>query len=203
MSIQKALLAAVVLATGGGVFLQGAELVDLAEAIPGIRLDMRYAGPHNITGRAIYSDPRARLRPEAAARLKRVQERLRRDGLQLVIWDAYRPQWAQEALWKAVPNANFVAPPRMGSRHTRGTSVDVGLADLQGNPVAVPTDHDVFSPLADHDFRDLPKAAAAHAEKLRQAMFQNGWSGVPAEWWHYDLRNWREFPPIKDSREQD
>lgn len=197
MSILKATVVLWLLGLAG---VRAGELVDLQEAIPGILVDLRYAGPKNITGKPIYRENRARLRSPAASKLKAVQEKLRRSGLQLVIWDAYRPPWAQEELWKAFPNANFVAPPKQGSRHSRGTSVDVSLADLAGKPVAVPTDHDVFSPLADHDFSDLPKAAAANAEKLRQAMFENGWSGVPSEWWHYDLRNWKDYPFIEEKK---
>lgn len=201
MSILKATFAVLFLAFLGVERAPGSDLVDVQEAIPGILVDLRYASERNITGRAIYRDPRVWLRPQAVSRLKMVQEKLRRGGLQLVIWDAYRPPWAQEELWKAFPNANFVAPPKPGSRHSRGTSVDVGLADLEGRLVEMPTDHDVFSPLADHDFRDLPKAAARNAERLRKAMFDSGWSGVPAEWWHYDLRNWKDYPMIARPRE--
>ena len=200
MSILKVILTVCFLGIVIPERVAGRELVDLEEAMPGILVDLRYASAKNIVGRPIYRDGRARLRPQAVTRLKMVQEKLRRSGLQLIIWDAYRPPWAQEELWKAFPNPQFVAPPKPGSRHSRGTSVDVGLADLSGRPVEVPTDHDVFSPLADHDFSDLPKGARQHAEKLRRAMFDSGWSGVPDEWWHYDLRNWREYSMIKQTK---
>jgi D-alanyl-D-alanine dipeptidase len=160
-------------------------------------VDLRYAGTRNITGRPLYEDDRAWLIPEAVKRLKVVQDKLRKEGLQLILWDAYRSPDAHLQLWKAFPDARFVAAPKNGSRHSRGTSVDVGLADLRGQPVEVPTDHDVFSPLADHDFSDLAPAVAANAERLRRAMFDSGWSGVPAEWWHYDLRDWRKYPVIE------
>lgn len=147
-------------------------------------MDLCYAGTRNIAGRALYPDDRAWLCLEAVRRLKIVQRKLRESGLQLIVWDAYRPPAAHLELWRAFPNANFVASPKLGSRHSRDTSVDVGLADLQGRPVPVPTDHDVFSLLADHDLADVPQPAARHVELLRRAMFDNGWSGVPAEWWH-------------------
>jgi D-alanyl-D-alanine dipeptidase len=34
------------------------------------------------------------------------------------------------------------------------------------------------------------------ARILRNAMFRTGFSGVPDEWWHYDLRDWGSYEPI-------
>lgn len=174
----------------------GSELVLVQKEMPDLIVDLRYAGQRNIAGKPLYPDGRAWLRPEAVERLKSVQARLRREGLQLILWDAYRSPAAHLELWKAFPNSNYVASLRLGSRHSRGTSVDVGLADLRGNAVEVPTDHDVFTPVADHDLEEVPAEAARHVEILRRAMFDCGWSGVPAEWWHYDLRDWKKYPVI-------
>jgi zinc D-Ala-D-Ala dipeptidase len=170
-------------------------LVRLEEAVPGVLVDLRYAGERNITGRAIYPSGTAWIRPETARALRGVQAELRRHGLQLVVWDAWRPPWAQEELWKKAP-AGYVADPKSYSRHSRGTTVDVGLADLQGRPAAMPSGHDEFTARADHDFRDVPGEARRNAEWLRAAMFRAGFSGVPLEWWHYDLRHWRDYPVL-------
>lgn len=196
MSIPKAGLGALLFWAWGAVCGGAGELVQVQQAMPDLIVDLRYAGSRNITGRAFYPDGRAWLRPEAVRRLKVVQSKLRREGLQLILWDAYRSPAAHLELWRAKPDPNFVASPRLGSRHSRGTTVDVGLADAQGRRVEVPTDHDVFGPLADHDLSDVPEPAARHVELLRRAMFDSGWSGVPAEWWHYDLRDWKKYPVI-------
>jgi D-alanyl-D-alanine dipeptidase len=196
MSIAKASLGVLLVCAWGAVSAGAGELVLVQQAMPDLMVDLRYAGPRNITGRAFYPDQRAWLRPEAVRQLKVVQSKLRRQGLQLILWDAYRSPAAHLELWKVMPNPNFVASPRLGSRHSRGTTVDVGLADLRGRPVEVPTDHDVFGPLADHDLSDVSERAARHVEILRRAMFDSGWSGVPAEWWHYDLRDWKKYPVI-------
>jgi D-alanyl-D-alanine dipeptidase len=172
-------------------------LVALDEAFPALRVELRYATSANIAGRPIYPSGRAWLRPETVEGLKAVQQKLRKSGLQLVILDAYRPPWAQEPLWKAFPNADFVAPPKAVSRHSRGTTVDVTLADLAGRPVAVPSGFDEFTKAADHDFSDLPAPARRNATALRDAMFASGFSGVPAEWWHYDLRDWKRYPVLE------
>lgn len=163
--------------------------------IPGILIDLRYATERNISGKPFYPSGVAWLHPDAGKKLARVQRDLRRHGLQLVIWDAWRPPWAQQILWDAYPDADFVAPPGK-SRHGRGTTVDVGLADLEGKLVPTPTDFDVFTKKADHDLSDVGQPARRNTEILRAYMFEHGFSGVPAEWWHYDLRNWKEYPII-------
>jgi D-alanyl-D-alanine dipeptidase len=171
------------------------ELVRVDERLPGIIVRLRYATKDNFTGRPVYQkNAAAWLRPETVEKLKAVQATLRRQGYQLVIWDAYRPCQAQERLWRACPDANFVAPPRQGSRHTRGTTVDATLADANGRLVEMPTDFDSFVPQAGLQAKDISSRAKRHREILRQAFFQNGFSGVPAEWWHYDLIGWNRYP---------
>ncbi|MEO0454700.1 MAG: M15 family metallopeptidase [Verrucomicrobiota bacterium] len=172
------------------------ELVRLDKAIPGILIDLRYATDRNITGSPFYPSGVAWLRPEAAKKLARVQKDLKKFKLQLIIWDAWRPPWAQEILWNAFPDAEFVAPPSKISRHARGTTVDIGLADLEGNLAATPTDFDTFSKKADHHLEDVSQPARKNTEVLRALMFKHGFSGVPAEWWHYDLRDWRKYDII-------
>ena len=74
---------------------------------------------------------------------RHVQDELHPLGLGLKIWDAYRPAWAQEMLWNAAPNSEFLASPaRGGSYHTWGASVDVTLVDLQGREQKMATDFD-------------------------------------------------------------
>lgn len=173
------------------------DLVRLDEAIKGIQIDLRYATERNITGKPFYPSGIAWLRPEAARQLTKVQRDLKKHKLQLVIWDAWRPPWAQQVLWDAYPDPTFVAPPSKISRHARGTTVDVGLADLDGRLVPMPTDFDVFTKKADHHLEDVGQPARRHTEILRALMFKHGFSGVPDEWWHYDLRNWRDYAVIE------
>ena len=174
------------------------ELQRLDEAMPGILMDLRYAGPRNITHKPIYNNQTAWLQPETIRRLKGVQTELKRQGYQLLIWDAYRPPAAQKALWAACPNANYLAPPTQGSRHTRGTSVDVSMVDLAGHAVEMPSDHDTFGPTASQDFAHVGPTARKHGLILRTAMYNNHFTGVPAEWWHYDLADWPKYPLIND-----
>ena len=167
-----------------------------SEKVPGLVLEIRYATEQNITGKKIYADKRAWLREETIRKLAQVARELEEKGYRLVLWDGWRPASAQKALWAAKPDGRFLTPPNRISRHTRGTSVDVSLADRNGKILEMPSDHDEFTDRADEDFSDVPKEVAQRARLLRKAMFRAGFSGVPDEWWHYDLRDWASYEPI-------
>ena len=168
-----------------------------SEKVPGLVLEIRYATEQNITGKKIYADKRAWLREETIRKLAQVAWELEEKGYRLVLWDGWRPASAQKALWAAKPDGRFLTPPNRISRHTRGTSVDVSLADRNGKILEMPSDHDEFTDRADEDFSDVPKEVAQRARLLRKAMFRAGFSGVPDEWWHYDLRDWASYEPIE------
>ena len=185
---------------GAGDRVAGSEkkLIEVtSEKVPGLVLEIRYATEQNITGKKIYADKRAWLREETIRKLAQVARELEEKGYRLVLWDGWRPASAQKALWAAKPDGRFLTPPNRISRHTRGTSVDVSLADRNGKILEMPSDHDEFTDRADEDFSELPKEVAQRARLLRKAMFRAGFSGVPDEWWHYDLRDWASYEPIE------
>jgi len=185
---------------GAGDRVAGSEkkLIEVtSEKVPGLVLEIRYATEQNITGKKIYPDKRAWLREETIRKLAQVARELEEKGYRLVLWDGWRPASAQKALWAAKPDGRFLTPPNRISRHTRGTSVDVSLADRNGKILEMPSDHDEFTDRADEDFSDVPKEVAQRARLLRKAMFRAGFSGVPDEWWHYDLRDWASYEPIE------
>ena len=185
---------------GAGDRVAGSEkkLIEVtSEKVPGLVLEIRYATEQNITGKKIYADKRAWLREETIRKLAQVARELEEKGYRLVLWDGWRPASAQKALWTAKPDGRFLTPPNRVSRHTRGTSVDVSLADRNGKILEMPSDHDEFTDRADEDFSDVPKEVAQRARLLRKAMFRAGFSGVPDEWWHYDLRDWASYEPIE------
>ena len=164
--------------------------------VPGVVLDLRYATTNNITGKVLYPEAKAYLRQETIRKLRRVARKLEEEGYRLVIWDAWRPASAQRALWQAKPDGKFLTPPSKISRHRRGTSVDISLADKDGRILPMPSDFDEFNAKADEDFSDVPKEAAKRARILRNIMFNAGFSGVPDEWWHYDLQDWSDYDAI-------
>lgn len=164
------------------------------EYIPDIWVDLRYAGENNFTGAAIYDFSDAYLRYGTVKKLAAVQETLRSEGLSLLIWDAYRPMYAQQLLWERCPDPNFVANPDTGgSKHSSGGTVDITICTSDGAPMEMPSEFDEFSALADRDYSDVSAEAAANAEKLERLMDAAGFDGYSAEWWHYTDRDGYEI----------
>lgn len=161
-------------------------LVDVGSALPRAVLELRYATPHNFLHQAVYAHARCLLRGEVVQALRQAEEKLEPQGLRLLLWDCYRPLSVQRAMWRLVPVKGLVADPdHGGSHHNRGTAVDASLADAQGKPLAMCTDHDDFSRAGR---RDAPCAAelAARRARLRAAMESAGFSTIRTEWWHFD-----------------
>lgn len=162
------------------------ELVAVADYIPDIAVELRYAGTDNFTGQVIYDFQEAYLRYGTVKKLAQVQQALEDYGLGLKIWDAYRPTWAQYRLWEICPDPTFVADPSRGfSNHSRGNTVDVTLVDGQGQELEMPTGFDDFSPLADRDYADCGETARENALLLESTMEQFGFCPYFGEWWHF------------------
>ena len=178
-------------------------LVELQRFDPRIKLDLRYATSNNFLGRAVYAEARCFVRLPVARRLKAVQDRLEERGVGLVVFDGYRPVAVQRAMWRIMPDPDYVADPAKGSRHNRGAAVDVALVDLDGQPLPMPTEFDDFTPAAHRDAVVKDPAARANRELLTSVMEANGFVGLRTEWWHFDIENWRDYPIIQDDAEAD
>ena len=169
-------------------------LVDVRTVAPGVVLDVRYAAPRNILGKAVYPEAAAFLRRSTAGKLARAARSLGARGRRLVVYDAYRPLSVQRLLWAAKPDRRFVADPARGSVHNRGGAVDVGLADADGRPLALPTGFDEFGPRAAHGAPGVSPEAAGNAAALKDAMEAAGFEALAAEWWHYDDPAAKDWP---------
>jgi zinc D-Ala-D-Ala dipeptidase len=174
------------------------QLIDIKRIDPTIVVSLRYATPTNITGRALY--PRnmpALVQPEVARRLARAQSMLHDLGFRLTIWDAYRPAAAQEQLWQAVRNADYVADPNAGagSLHSWGVAVDATLSDTWNNPVSMPSDFDDLTPAAMWRYTGSNSTVRAHLRLLQFTMGQAGFYGLRTEWWHFTIEDWQKYLP--------
>jgi zinc D-Ala-D-Ala dipeptidase len=175
-------------------------LTDVAALIPDAVLDLRYATPRNVTGRALYPpDARCLLRPDVAGRLVRAAALLRARGYRLRLWDCYRPPSVQRLLFAAVPRPGYVADPaRGGSHHGRGAAVDVALSGPDGAELELPTDLDDFGPRARAAAVDgVSPGARAHRDALRAAMVEAGFEPSRSEWWHFTAPEARGAPQVE------
>jgi zinc D-Ala-D-Ala dipeptidase len=187
-----------------GTFL-AADLVELVELDPTIKLDVRYAKANNFLGTPLYTQARAFLQRPAAEALVRAHRELKAQGYGLIIHDGYRPWYVTEIFWKATPDDKkmFVANPAAGSLHNRGCAVDLSLYDLQtGKEVEMPSGYDEMTKRA---FADYPGGTAeerARRALLRHAMEKQGFLVNPGEWWHFDYKDWKRYP-IQNARFED
>ena len=182
-----------------GTRVMDSTFVDIKKVVPTIRIDLRYTQPNNPTRQPLY--PRsmpALLRFGVAQRLTVAQQYLKARGYGLKIWDAYRPRAAQEKLWAATRNTDYVADPRerIGSMHTRGTAVDATLVDCLGNEVAMPTEFDNFTPAAMLTYQGTNPVVRANLKLLQKAMARAGFYGSRTEWWHFCAGDWPLYPPV-------
>ncbi|POF62257.1 D-alanyl-D-alanine dipeptidase [Novacetimonas maltaceti] len=173
------------------------DLVDLASLSPDFHFDVRYATDRNFIGYPVYSSSHAYMERPAAQALVRVQKALHAQGYGLLVYDAYRPWYVTKLFWDATPpdRHQFVADPASGSMHNRGCAVDLTLYDLKsGQPVPMPSGYDEMTPRAYADYTGGTKDARENREILRAAMAREGFTQLPEEWWHFDYRDWRDYP---------
>ena len=144
----------------------------------------------------VYTQARAFLQRPAAEALVRAHRVLEAAGYGLLIHDGYRPWYVTRIFWDATPPAQheFVADPAAGSRHNRGCAVDLTLYDLRtGAPVEMPGGYDEFSRRSDPDYPGGTSRQRWHRDLLRRALEAEGFTVYPAEWWHFDYRDWRSY----------
>ena len=173
------------------------DLIDLTSLDSTVHLDIRYATDNDFLGTPVYTQARAFLQRPAADALLRALLRLKPLGYGLLIHDAYRPWYVTKIFWDATPPEGkiFVADPAQGSRHNRGCAVDLTLYELKtGKPAQMPGTYDEMSPRSFPGYPGGTSLQRWHRDLLRWAMESEGFTVYEHEWWHFDFKDWREYP---------
>jgi D-alanyl-D-alanine dipeptidase len=181
------------------------DLVEVATLDPAIHLDIRYATTNNFLGTPVYTQPRAFLQRPAAMALIRALHAMQPLGYGLLIHDGYRPWSVTKIFWEATPPEGriFVADPAQGSRHNRGCAVDLTLYDLKtGMSIEMPGTYDEMSPRSFPNYPGGTSLQRWHRELLRHAMESEGFTVFETEWWHFDYKDWQEYPILNIPFEQ-
>lgn len=176
-------------------------LVNITEASHDVLVDLKLATPNNFTNQIIYEFSDCWLHPDALVCLEKSIILAQQQSLKLKILDAYRPQAAQEKLWKYRPNPKYVAPPERGSHHTRGVAIDLTLVDKLGHELDMGMPSDGYGSVCHHGATNLSQEAAANRYMLLGIMMSAGWDLYHNEWWHYQLFKAAEYPLIVDLKE--
>jgi D-alanyl-D-alanine dipeptidase len=210
----RATIAALLFATASHAAERPASFVDAAAQVPGLAVEMRYAGEHNFVGTRIdgYERPVCLLTAQAAGALAQVQHDLAGRGLGLKVFDCYRParavahflRWARD-LGDVRRKAEFYPTLdkrelfRLGyiasqSGHSRGSTVDIGLvAFADGAELDLGTPFDTFSPRSSPGDTTVSAPARHNRALLAAAMGRRGFRPYGKEWWHFTLRG-EPFP---------
>jgi D-alanyl-D-alanine dipeptidase len=172
------------------------DLVEVIRLDPTLQLDVRYASANNFLRAAIYPEARVFLQRPAAEAVVRANAALRTHGYGLRLFDGYRPWYVTQLFWDATPAEQraYVADPAKGSRHNRGSAVDLTLYDLRtGLEVSMPSGYDDFTERAHPDFTGGTPEQRAARDLLRRVMEAEGFTVYENEWWHFDHRDWTSY----------
>lgn len=171
---------------------------------------MRYASADNFVGVRIdgYRAARCWLSLPAAHALARVEDDVAQAGLTLVVFDCYRPQravdhflrWAADTAdqrtkatyYPFVSKGELFSQGYVAARsgHSRGSTVDVTLARVDGERMArldMGTPFDFFDPRSHASSREVTAEQQANRQRLRAVMERHGFRSYEPEWWHFTL----------------
>ena len=190
------------------ITMDSSGFVVLAEYIPQIVQEIRYYSTYNFIGDRVdgYEEPCALLTIEAARALQSVSNEVIVQGYRLKVFDAYRPARAVKhfVLWgiedtdirmkpyfypdlekQALFAEGYIAKQ---SSHTRGSTVDLTLLDMQtGKELDMGCPFDFFGELSHPDFKGITEEQYDNRMMLQHVMVRNGFRPIDCEWWHFTL----------------
>jgi len=188
---------------GINIFAQNDTTIVLLKSIDStIVCDVKYATKDNFTKQVLYPTGKVYIRKIVGEKLAEINKYLKKNyNLSIKVFDAYRPLSVQKIMWKIMPNTNYVASPKKGSRHNRGAAVDLTLIDANGKEVDMGTPYDDFTQKAHSSYKNLPAEIYNNRMILQKAMKKFGFVPIESEWWHFDFKGWSKFSildePIK------
>lgn len=184
------------------------EMCYLDEVAPLVKVDLKYCGNDNFVGRPIAgytTGHRAVLRKDTALALKQASESLAKEGLGILVWDAYRPSRAMKDFyaWSQTGDDKTKAEfyPNISKReiyehryigkvseHSWGVAVDITLIDLKtGKELDMGGRHDLLDASSATNSPLITAAQRANRRKLCDTMAAVGMRNYSKEWWHYFL----------------
>ena len=188
--------------------------VYLHEYDESIKFNIRYATSNNFVGRPLagYEANVCIVSVVLAKVLSRLQQQLRDNHLELMIYETYRPQQASEDIvhwcqnlhdqknkidyYPDVDKREFHKQQYVmrHSAHTRGSTVDLTLIHGEsGEVLDMGTRFDFFGTLSHPANKSIPAEVYERRQYLRNLMQQYDFTGIETEWWHFTL-NAEPFP---------
>lgn len=179
------------------------------DVIDDLAVELRYCNDNNFVGEQIdgYNKEVVIMTTLAAKALKNVQDTLKKKGLGIKIYDAYRPQqavnhfvrWAKKVndtlkkqeYYPNVDKKNLFSQGYIASksRHSSGSTLDLTIINLDtGLALDMGSPYDFFGPESWVSNTKLTKKQQENRQLLQDVMLSNGFRNYPKEWWHFTLR---------------
>lgn len=172
------------------------EFINIKKIDDSIIVDLKYATADNFTKQKIYDFSIAVARVGTAKKLGIAANILKKQGFRLIVWDAYRPSYAQKKMFEIYPDPIWVAPPNPNHSHEKGVTFDLTLADLDGKEVEMQSQFDDFSNAAKRNAVRTP-LQEYHYHILDSAMTKAGFKGYENEWWDYQDTDASFYGPMQ------
>lgn len=179
------------------------------DVIEDLAVQLKYCQDDNFVGEQIdgYNKEIVIMTNQAAQALKKIQVTLKKQGLGLKIYDAYRPQravnhfvrWAKQIndtlkkhdYYPNVKKQNLFKKGYIASksRHSSGSTVDLTIINLEtGEPLDMGSPFDFFGPASWVKNTNLTTQQQSNRDLLQKVMTTNGFRNYSQEWWHFTLR---------------
>ncbi|MGB1268668.1 MAG: D-alanyl-D-alanine dipeptidase [Flavobacteriaceae bacterium] len=149
--------------------------------------NLKYASIDNFLKEKVYDCDACVLRYATIKKLLKANSEFKKLGYRIQFFDCYRPLSIQEKMWEIYPDKRYVADPKKGSNHNRGTAVDITLVDSLGVALDMGTAFDFFGNKAHHAYPHLPQKVLENRRLLKTVMESHGFWSITSEWWHYNL----------------
>ena len=184
---------------------------DIAEEIPDIVLEIRYASNDNFMGRVVngYNNPKVILTKKVLTALKKAQAEFKRLGYCIKVFDAYRPQRAvddfmqwinaendtvmKQNYYPQLEKKNLVPQGYIAKKsgHSRGSTLDLSLIYLdgvkKGQEVDMGGSWDFFGERSHYDYPEISLEQKENRALLQKIMIKHGFLPYAKEWWHFTL----------------
>jgi D-alanyl-D-alanine dipeptidase len=178
------------------------DLVDVTTVLENVKLDVRYATTNNFLNAPTYSEAKSFLHRPAVMALNEANKRFNAMGYGIVVHDAYRPWYVTKIFWDATEGdeRNFVANPDNGSIHNRGSAIDLTLYELKtGEVIKMVGTYDEMTDRSYPEYMGGTALERWHRALLRHVMEDVGFTILENEWWHFDYKDWQEYPILNNT----
>jgi len=183
----------------------------IADEIPDIKLEIRYATKENFMGRVVngYSSPKVVLTKKALSAVKKAQTEFMQLGYGIKVFDAYRPQRAvddfmqwikaekdtvmKHKYYPQLDKKNLVPQGYIAEKsgHSRGSTLDLSLVYLdgekKGQEVDMGGEWDYFGKRSNYDYPEISSKQKENRALLQKIMIKHGFLPYAEEWWHFTL----------------